>query len=59
MRKYKGFKRYKNDFAYLRKNLNLKKFIKTLEPQDFDNQKQISSPTFGFPSTIKYASKNL
>ena len=41
MRKYKGFKRYKNDFAYLRKNLNLKKFIKTLEPQDFDNQKQI------------------
>ena len=33
--------KYETDLKNLRKNLNLKKFIKTLEPQDFDNQKQI------------------
>ena len=33
--------KYETDLKNLRKNLNLKKFIKTLEPQDSDNQKQI------------------
>jgi len=33
--------KYETDLKNLRKNLNLKRLIKTLEPQDFDNQKQI------------------